>query len=173
MKGDLGMVYKLPHATFTAEANIVDFSSCRASALTASGPISAGGSVDLTLAGKSPEISNFTLGVGYALPKLFFGLRASNKLTEYSGIATYDHAKNLSFFSSAKYSTKKASTDLIFGGLYCCAPTIALKLKATTEGIVSFSAKQTVGKAFSVVGATELSLKDIKDAKFGVTATLG
>lgn len=173
MKGDLGMVYKLPHATFTAEANIVDFSSCRASALTATGPISAGGSVDLSLAGKSPEISNFTLGVGYALPQLFFGVRASNKLSEYSGIATYEHAKNLSFFSSAKYSTKKASTDLIFGGLYCCAPSIALKLKANTDGVVAFSAKQTIGKAFSIVGATELNLKDIKDAKFGVTATLG
>jgi hypothetical protein len=129
--------------------------------------------LDLSLAGKAPEVSNYNLGVGYSLPKVYLALRAGNKLSEYSALATYDHAKTITLVSSLKYSTKKSAADVTVGGIYCCHPTVALKLKATTEGLVAFSAKKSVGKTFALTGAAEFNIKEIKDAKFGVTASLG
>lgn len=173
MKGDLSLVYRLPTATLTAEANVIDFSSCKASALTTVGDFKLGGAIDLGLAGKAPELSAYTLGASYSLPKLFFGLRASNKLSDFSGLVHYNHCPTLSVVSAVKYSGKKATTDVTLGALYYCHPLVALKLKATSEGVLSCSAKKVEGKAFSVVGAAEVNVKDLKDVKFGVTASLG
>ena len=125
------------------------------------------------MAGKSPEVSTYTLGASYSLPKLFFGVRASKSLTEFSGLLSYQYSKYITGVSSIKYSTKKSAADVTFGGLYYCAPSVGLKFKGNTDGILSFSAKKSAGKAFSVTGVAEVSVKDIKDTKFGVTATLG
>ena len=110
------------------------------------------------------------------MPKsLFFGLRLTD-LKKYSGVFSYAAYKGITLGGLITYTSdekaKGALPILTLAGLYKCNPSTSVKVKATSEGVLSASVKQSLEKKFSVVVAAELSSTS-KPVKLGVNATLG
>lgn len=169
-KSDLSLTYKAPQATVTADFDIYNFSSAKASVSSGHGPISAGASVDLKIAKSKIDTTTCGLGVGYTGADFFAGLRANKNFASYSCLFQYSAIKNVSLAGLVNYSSKETSAEA--AASYQCCPTTTTKIKAASSGTLSASVKRTFDKKFTVVGSAEVP-SSFNTVKFGVNATLG
>lgn len=169
-KGDLSAVYKTEAATITAEADIVSFSAGKASISSGMGPLTLGGNLSLEAKDSRVNLKDFSLGVGYSIPKsLFVGVRAEKKVSDFKGCFLYTVNPDVSLAGLVTYP----KTSLAFGATYKCNPNTALKFKLDTAGQLGASAKQTIDKTTSVTAAASVNVHSPGGYKFGVTANLG
>jgi len=170
-KADLSMKYNLPQATVTADLDISNFSSAKASVCSGHGPISAGASLDLKIAKSSIESTVCGVGVGYTLDNTgFVGIRANKNFSSYSMCFDYTRIKDMTVAGQLTYAASKPSA--VLAAQYTCNPNTVIKAKASSEGSLGFSVKQSFEKKFSVVGSAEVP-KGLNAIKFGLNATLG
>jgi len=170
-KADLSMKYSLPQATVTADVDISNFSSAKASVCSGHGPISAGASLDLKIAKSSIESTVCGLGVGYTLDNTgFVGFRTSKNFNSYSLCFDYTRLKDVTVAGLLTYSASKPSA--VLAAQYMCNPKTIIKAKASSEGSLGLSVKQSFEKKLSIVGSAEVP-KSLNAIKFGLNATLG
>jgi Eukaryotic porin len=170
-KGDLSFTYKHSLATVTGEVDALAFSKANASISTGHGPFSAGAAVDLSIAKSSISGTNLSAGAGYTISgSLFTGIRAKNNFSDYSGIATFVAAPNVTLAGKVDLTSK--GTSGVLAAVYKCNPSTTIKVKANNGGLINASVKQQVDKKFVVVGTAEVP-STFKGIKFGVNATLG
>jgi hypothetical protein len=170
-KADLSMKYSLPQATITADVDISNFSSAKASVSSGHGPISAGASLDLKIAKSSIESTVCGVGVGYTLEGTgFVGLRANKNFASYSVCFDYTRLKDITFAGNLTYAASKPSA--VLAAQYKCNPNTTIKAKASSEGVLGLSVKQNFEKKFSVIGSASVP-SGFNGIKFGLNATLG
>jgi hypothetical protein len=170
-KADISMTYKVPQATITADFDIHNFSSAKASISSGVDAVTFGANVDLKIAKASIDSATCGLGVGYTVPGVIFaGLRANKNLASYSALFNYKAQSNVVLGGMVDYSPKKTKAEL--AASYMCNPDTTIKIKATTEGVFYASAKQAFAKKFTVVGSAEVP-SSFNTVKFGINATLG
>lgn len=171
-KGDLGAIYKCSAATVTAEVDLVEFSSVKASAVAHAGPARAGGAIELKTGDKA-EIKAMDVGVSYAVDDVFFALKTSNKFAKYNASASCKIQNKYTLGGLFSFAPEKSAMTGAAAVTWACCPSTNLKLKADLDGVVAASAKMSLSKTCSVVGATQLDIHDPAAFKLGVTATLG
>lgn len=170
-KSDMFLTYKTSQATITADVDVYNFSSAKASVNSGHGPFTAGASVDLKIA-KSIASTTCGFGIGYTLPKVMFaGIRANKNFTSYSALCEYSAIKNVALAGSATYAS--GTTTAAIAGSYAPHPCTTMKFKATSAGTMCASVKQSLDKKFCVVASAEVPVSSLKSVKFGVNATLG
>lgn len=171
-KGDLGAIYKCSAASVTAEVDLVEFSSLKASALSHVGAARAGGAIELKTGDKA-EIKTMDVGVSYSHDDAFFAVKTSNKFAKYNASASYKLQNKYTVGGLFSFSPEKsAMTGSLACGWACC-PNSTIKVKGDMNGIVSASLKQSLSKTCTIVGATQLDIHDPAAFKLGLTATLG
>jgi hypothetical protein len=170
MKGDLSAQYKLPQATLTGEIDIVSFSSLKASLSSSVGPISFGGNGQLENKDGKFGLKDFSLGVGYTVPKtMFVGLKANKKVSDFLANFTYTVNNDVTLAGSITYP----KTSVAFGATYKCNPNTNLKFKLGSDGKLGVSAKQSFDKTTSLTAAALVDINNIGAYKVGLTASLG
>lgn len=175
-KADLSFTYKVPQATITGDFDISNLASAKASFVTGHGDISGGANVDLKIAKSNIESATFGAGLTYALPKsAFFALRADKNFSNYSGLLSYNttdplSGKPLTLATQVGFSGKDTTASVASVFNWC--PEASLKVKVSTNGVLSASLKQNFDKKLSVVSTTEVPFQ-LNTFKFGVNATLG
>lgn len=170
-KADVTVTYSVPAATVTADIDVHNFSSAKASVSGGHGPFSAGASADLKISKSAIDSTTIGLGFGYTVPKLlFFGLRANKNFADYSALFSYSAYKNITLAGLISYSPKE--TSAVLASVYKCNPDTTIKVKAATTGVFYASIKQAFDKKFSVVGSAEIP-SSLSSVKFGINATLG
>lgn len=169
-KGDLSALYKLPAATITAEADIVSFNSAKASICSGFGALTFGGNGSVETKDNKVKLKDFSLGVGYNIPKtLFVGVRANKKATDFGANFLYTINSDVQLAGTVTYP----QTSLAFGAVYKCNPKTNLKFKLNTAGQLNASAKQQVDSATSIIAAASVNVNNPQAYKFGLTASLG
>lgn len=170
-KADLSVTYKVPQATVTADFDIHNFSSAKASVCSGVNDVTFGGNVNLKIAKASVDSASCGFGVGYTVPKVMFaGVRANNNLASYSALFNYTAQPNVTLGGQVDYAPK--ATSAVLAAAYTCNPDTTIKVKATTGGVFYASVKQACAKKFTVVGSAEVP-SSFNTVKFGVNATLG
>lgn len=165
------MTYSVPAATVTADFDVHNFSSAKASVSGGHGSFTGGLSADLKISKSAIDSTTVGLGFGYTVPKLLFlGLRANKNLADYSALFSYSAYKNITLAGLFNYSAKGSSA--ILASVYKCNPETTIKVKASTTGVFYASVKQSLDKKFSVIGSAEVP-SSLSSVKFGINATLG
>jgi len=166
--GTLGCVYESDVVTAEASLDIIDVKSAAVSFCTGSGSTTFGGSADLTLDGKGPALSDYSVGVAHSVAGTCSGsVVLKNKLANadvtlgYSALADIDLGAQLAWPSNA----------VSFGGSYACNKNTTMKFKAGTDGNIAASVKQTVAPKTVLVGM--LNLDSSKTPSFGGSITIG
>lgn len=172
-KGDLGAIYKTQQYTATAEVDVAEFSSAKASLLAGTGPYTGGASATISL-GDKVDVKSFDVAGSYAVANNYFaGLSVTNKFSKYALSLAYLAGSNYTLAGLFNFTPEKSATSLTFGGIYKCNPKTNVKAKINSEGTLSVSVKQFLASDCSVTAATELPTKDFSAYKFGITASLG
>lgn len=170
-KADFFLTYAVPAATVTADVDLSNFSSAKASVSAGTGPVTAGASADLKLAKSSLESATFGVGLAYTIPQqLLVTARADNNFSSYTAHFSYAAAKNITLAGQVKHAGKEPTG--VVGVQYACNPCTTAKVKATTGGVFSASVKQALDKKFNVVGSAEFS-NSFSNVKLGLNATMG
>jgi len=172
--GALSFSYKVPSATLTGEIDLIHYKDLKLSGVTNVAGVTAGAAATIGLPSSDGKAANlltdFSLGVAYAVPKSFFFSLRTKKLTDFKFGATYELQRNVSLGATVDYP----SNAVTLGGVYKCNPDTVVKAKLDSEGKIAASVKQSLEKKASVTGAVSLNLKNIGGgALFGVTASLG
>jgi len=168
-KGDLSALYKTAAATITAEADIVSFNSANASISSGYGPLALGGRGALESKDGKITLKDFSLGVGYSVPKtLFVGVRANKKISEFGANMLYNINKDVTVAAAATYP----KTSMKFGATYKCNPKTALKFKLDTGGELGASAKHSWNASTTITGAALVNVNNLSAYKLGLTASL-
>lgn len=165
-----------PLATLTGEVDALNFAKANASVTLSQAPFVAGASVDAAFGKQGLDSKSFGLGVGYSIPKLLFaGARATNSLSDFSGIFSYVLNKDVSLVGKVTHATagKAAGTSSILAAVYQYDPSTVIKVKASSTGIINASVKKSFEKKFSVVGSVEIPQGFSSGYKFGLNAVLG
>jgi len=176
-KGDLGLIYKTPLVSATAELDLVEFSKFKGSVSTKSGPIVGGANIAFDYPAKTISALDFAASV--TLPNsIFASVKTVKKLSEYNFSLSYLYAKNISLASLFSLSPAKGFSGLTFGASYKCNATTALKFKVNQSGVLAASVKQTLEKNASATLVAEVDVPSVQEAKlgavkFGLTANLG
>lgn len=171
-KGDFGATYKCSAASLTAQLDLVEFSSLKASAVAQVGPARTGGAIELRTGDKA-EIKTMDVGVSYAVDDAFFALKTSDKFAKYNASASYKLQNKYTLGGLFSFSPEKSAMTGAGAVTWACCPNTNIKLKADLDGVVSGSVKQSLSKTCTVVGATQLDIHDPAAFKIGVSATLG
>lgn len=177
LKGDLSATYKCSAASVTGEVDLVDFSGVKASVWGAVGPAYAGANLDYRLvdskSGEKSDLKTFDVAASYPVNNLFFGLKTSNKFSKYDASVSIKANDEYTVGGLFSFSPEKSAVSGAFALAFNQNPSTAIKVKVDTEGIVAASVKRTISKGVSIVGATELDIRDPTAFKLGVTTTLG
>lgn len=169
-KADLGAVFKNEAATATAELDVAEFSSLRASVFGGNKVFGAGVSTGISLGDKF-DVKTIDVGASYKNDALFAALNLTKKFSEYGLSIQYFPVSKYTLAGLFNYS--KDTFTATVGGIYRCCPDVSMKAKICTGGNFSASVKQTVDKSTSVVGAVQFPISDVSCFKYGVTVTLG
>jgi hypothetical protein len=171
-KGDLGAIYKCSSATAAAEVDLVEFSSVKASVLGATGPINIGACAELKTGDKA-ELRTLDVATSYSANNIFFGLKTGNKFADYTASVSYVPNSQYTVAGKTTFTPEKSNVNGTIGLSFQCCPNSSFKVKASSDGIVSGSIKQSCGKGFTVVGAAKLDIHDPLAFTLGITTTLG
>lgn len=166
--GELGCVYESDMVTAEASLDIIDVKSADVSFCSGSGATTFGGSAQLSLDGKGPALSGYSVGVAHSVPGTCNGavvfkdkLSKADVTLGYSALADVNLGAQLSWPSNA----------VSFGGSYACNKNTTMKFKAGTDGVIAASVKQNVAPKTVLVGM--LSLDSAKTPSFGGSVTIG
>jgi hypothetical protein len=170
-KADLSFQYKAPAATITADFDIVNLSSVKASVCGGHGDVTFGASAALKMDKLAVQSSCFGVGIGYKMPNIFVGVRADENLSQYSAVWSYDGFKGVELAGRVK-QCKETNASIV--GSWKCNPDTTLKVKVCTSnnGSLFGSVKQQFPNKFAVVSSAEIPVS-FNTIKFGVNATLG
>jgi len=171
-KGDLGVIYSCSAATVSAEVDLVEFSSVKASAFGRAGPVNLGAALELRTGDKA-ELKTIDVAASYAAHNAFVGLKTSNKFARYDSSVSYALNEKSTLAGLVSFTPEKSACNGTFGATYKCCSEYDLKVKANCDGILSASVKRTIGKGFSVVGSTQVDIHDPAAFRLGVVTTLG
>lgn len=174
-KADLGVVYKAQLATATAELDLAEFSSLKASVLARQGPISVGASTKLALGDKVDVVKAIDVCATYTPPSnnIVAALQVTDRFAKYALSVAYLAGGNYLLSGLFNFSPEKSSSSVTLGGSYKWCSALTLKGKVNNEGTVGVAAKYTASPTCTISSAAEFPSKDFGAFKVGVTASLG
>lgn len=172
-KGEMSLTHKIPMATFTSTIDVLKFEKATLAVVSGHGDFTGGVCVDAKLAKMSPQSFVINVGAGYSMPKVVdLGVTANISKGSYTGLCEYKGiSDSVKLAGSVTYSSSVSAAVV---ASYKCNPDTTMKAKVTTDGVASFSVKQTLPKKLVVVGSAELPVSaGLSGLKFGINATLG
>ena len=113
------------------------------------------------------------VAIAYPINDIFVGLRTANKFSRYDASLSADIHHKYAFAGQLSFTPEKSAVSGAVAVSFNANPETAVKVKVDSEGIAAVSVKHSCGKAFSVVGATELDVRDPTAFRLGLTTTLG
>ena len=167
-KSNLSAIYKTDQATLTGGVDLATYETINFSGASSFSNISAGASATLALSKLS--LADYSLGVGYSVPKKLFVAVKTEKLSKFKFGLTYEAAKAITVGGTFDFPEKV----LTVGGLYKCNPDTTIKTKINSFGVLNASVKQALENGASVTGAAAFDFnKSATGPSFGVIASLG
>lgn len=169
-KGDLLFTYTTPKFTLAGDLDALKFSKIGASISAGHAEFKGGLATSYDLAKSALGSINAT--VVYTIPKIVVALKATKDFSEFSALASYEAAKDITVAAQANYSKKE--TTSVLAAIYKCNPKTTIKVKASNAGAISALVKQEVDKAkkFNVVGVAEIPA-GFSGLKYAINASLG
>jgi hypothetical protein len=171
LKADLGVIYSCSAATVTAEADVVEFSGVKASVWATSSGASFGGALDYKLNGG--DLKTLDVAASYPVNGTFIGLKTSNKFSKFDASVSFPASKQYTLAGLFGVTPDKSEISAAVAVVAKQNDNTTIKVKVNSDGILNASVKQSFSKTCSVVGATELNLRDPSAFKLGLTTTLG
>jgi len=171
-KAELSTTYKHELATATAEVDVAEFRTVKASVLGGNNKFNAGAAVGVCLGDKF-DVSTLDVAATYKLDKFLTGFSVTEKLAKFG--VTFGYFGCPKYSSVAQFTFVPESSTLrgFLIGTYKCNPNTQVKVKANCQGDIGVSLKQNLDKNASLVAAVGLNASDISAVKYGVTLTLG
>lgn len=171
-KGDLLATYSTNAATIVGQLDVAEFSGFNVSALAASGKYTGGANVAVSL-GDSADVKKFDVAGSYKCCNVFAGLKISEKFANYKASVGYSSCPKMKFGGEFDFKPENSAFAALIGGSFACNPNTQLKAKASSEGALNFSVKQSLSNNCSVTSTIATSSKNFGDYKLGLVGNLG
>lgn len=173
-KGDLIATYSCSAATVVGQVDVAEFSGFNLSALAQSGAFTGGAAVAVSL-GDSADVKKFDVAGSYNCSdcKTFAGLKISDKFANYTASIAYSACPKVAVGTELNFKPESSAFAALIGGSYKCNPDTQIKAKASSEGALNFSVKQSLSNNCSITSTLATSTKNFGDYKLGFVGNLG
>jgi len=170
-KGDLLATYSNDVATIVGELDVAEFSGFNVSALAKQGPYSGGASVSVSL-GDKVDVKNFDVAGSFKDNGVFAGLKISEKFANYTASVNYSKVPKVNFGGKFDFKPESSAFSSLLVASYSCNPDTQIKVKASNEGALNFSVKQSLSPNFTVTSSLATSTKNFGDYQLGLVGNL-
>jgi len=136
------------------------------------GPYNGGAAVSLSL-GEKVDVKSFDVAGSYSCSQFFGGLKISEKFANYTASAKYVGVPKVVLGGKFDYKPESSAFSALLAGSYNCNPDTQIKARASNEGALNFSVKQSLSNNFTFTTSLATSTKNFGDYQLGLVGNLG